>query len=40
MCPQPLKQHFLEDGQSRSNEQLSTQAAANPVARWGGGQSP
>lgn len=40
VCPQPLAQHFLGEGQCWSDEQLSTQAAANPVARWGGGQSP
>lgn len=38
--PQPFEQHFLGEGQCWSEEQLSTQAAAKPVARWGGGQSP
>lgn len=40
VCPQPLEQHFLGDGQCWSDEQLSTHAAANPMARCGGGQSP
>lgn len=33
VCPQPFEQHFLEEGQCWSEEQLSTHAAANPVAR-------
>lgn len=40
VCPQPLEQHFLGEGQCWSDEQLSTHAAANPTARCGGGQSP
>ena len=40
VCPQPLGQHFLWAGHSASSSQLSTQAAANPLARSGAGQSP
>lgn len=40
VCPQPLEQHFLSPEHSPSTAQLSTQAAAKPLALSGAGQSP
>lgn len=40
VCPHPFEQHFFTPEHSLSASQLSTQAAANPLAFSGAGQSP
>lgn len=40
VCPHPLEQHFFTPEHSLSASQLSTQAAAKPLAFSGAGQSP
>lgn len=40
VCPHPFEQHFFIPEHSVSTSQLSTQAAANPLAFSGAGQSP